>query len=827
MYTLIELQSKTFGALKKIGDDLNVLPKGDRRYRQSWIDAIVGVNPPLLQLLEVSPGVEVDQVQKPIIETVEVSPGVKVEPAQEAPLESKFGRIVYPRPFQEAIAQAAENTPGVEVDQVSEAIGPATEIHTDSGEFNGKTTEADGRTTETHRLRYTRTHLRYQQLDAASTFGGSGGVESTIAKHRESDLVLAAAGNDQRNWRQALRSRSNELATETSPGVESLPTKEAQKHKLLLCLKDGENTLWYDGKDFVLEKWSAKTYCKRGVATAKHQLRFHPTVKRVFQSWGNVLQVVENSLRVDPIEVLVQEPIAQAAEKSLDVDRTQKPVMEMVQASPGVDPDDELPECTNCFGDRYVEDEFGVVKFCQCDRTGHKKTQRAIVPVAKTSPGVEVDRVEEQIVPVKNFPGSRSKTSIAHQLLELFQSTAHIIEDSPGVKTEATVSESVIAPAARNRIEEGSDQNPILTGLVLSDRFLARYSPPQVEIVHFQSDADGQLSLLDFEVKSVNEPPEPDDYEGDMFAFQAAYDRWMLTSELHEIIHTKNSPGVTQAPEPTQNATTRLEIPRNESVDVRYVRSHPAQPDGNYSNTETVGQGNQEGDRVLEVAGNFQADRGRVIPHQPTQLSPHDNHIKPPGRGDGRVDLGLEIGMLVGRRRDRYHLGKILAIYKSRRGIWRAKIQPLNKSNFVYFDCAALLEQRLLYDYELKPGGFLSSGSTFDKTRGEKFEVYSRKVRSPKPTNWTAGELSSLSTFKLKQIARDIEIPSIPGTAGKRSLIRAILAEQAISQEKAAAQRERETGRAIVQKQKSGLTTRKKRASAPLGTQLSLLNVAV
>ena len=48
MYTLLELQAKTLAALKQIGDELNVLPVGDRRRRQSWIDALVNVNPPLL-----------------------------------------------------------------------------------------------------------------------------------------------------------------------------------------------------------------------------------------------------------------------------------------------------------------------------------------------------------------------------------------------------------------------------------------------------------------------------------------------------------------------------------------------------------------------------------------------------------------------------------------------------------------------------------------------------------------------------------------------------------------------------------------------------------
>ena len=127
MYTLLGLESKTFGELKKIGYELNVLPAGDRRYRQSWIDAIAGVNPPLLQLLEVSPGVEVDRVQKPIIETVETSPAAEAEQVQELPIESKFSRIVYPRPAQEVIAQVVKIPPGVKTEpKLSQsAIAPA------------------------------------------------------------------------------------------------------------------------------------------------------------------------------------------------------------------------------------------------------------------------------------------------------------------------------------------------------------------------------------------------------------------------------------------------------------------------------------------------------------------------------------------------------------------------------------------------------------------------------------------------------------------------------------------------------------------------------
>ena len=145
-----------------------------------------------------------------------------------------------------------------------------------------------------------------------------------------------------------------------------------------------------------------------------------------------------------------------------------------------------------------------------------------LLQLLEVSPGVEVEQAQDAIVPAtKNLPGSRSKASTAHQLLELFKSSAHSLEDSPGVKTQATA----IAPVAKNYLEEESDQNPILTGIPLSDRFVTRYTPPQPEIIHFQSDADGQLSLLDFEVESVEEPPDPDDFES-LNAFREAIALW-------------------------------------------------------------------------------------------------------------------------------------------------------------------------------------------------------------------------------------------------------------------------------------------------------------
>jgi hypothetical protein len=83
MYTLEQLQGKSLAELKEIASMLNVLPAADRRFRQSWIDAIAGVNPPLLQLLEVSPAASVEQFQEAIEPVAETSPSVGVDRVQD------------------------------------------------------------------------------------------------------------------------------------------------------------------------------------------------------------------------------------------------------------------------------------------------------------------------------------------------------------------------------------------------------------------------------------------------------------------------------------------------------------------------------------------------------------------------------------------------------------------------------------------------------------------------------------------------------------------------------------------------------------------------
>jgi hypothetical protein len=476
MYALEQLQQKTLAELKEIGWRLNVLPDGDRRRRQSWIDAITGINPPLLQLLETSPGVDFEPVQEPIMEAVETSPGVDVEPvqepimeaveispaasveqsqeaievqAQEPPLESKFGRIVYPRPTQSAI-EPAVTSPGVDV-AVPEAIALAVKTSSGKNEQAQEWVDPEPPSREDYEFR--------EQYD------------ETL-----------------KEWRTAKEIGSSK--TKNSPGVD-IDLIEAQLQEPLLESSPESCDCPSCGAQHALYTDSERDYLGRLSIRC-----LHCSYSR-FKNYPGA------------IRTLAQEAVLAKFDRTIYPQLVANPIVGTVETPPRVDLDDEVPECSNCFGDGYVEDEFGLVLFCQCNdpKLSYQKTQCAIAPVAK------------------NLPDSRGKTSIAHQLLELFKSSTHIIENAPGVKTEETVSESAIVPAAEKLPRSESDPNPILTGIPLSDRFVARYSPPQSEHIHFKSDTDGQLSLLDFEVELVNEPPDPDDFAS-IEEFQEALACW-------------------------------------------------------------------------------------------------------------------------------------------------------------------------------------------------------------------------------------------------------------------------------------------------------------
>jgi hypothetical protein len=434
MYSLEQLEQKNIKQLKEIGWQLNLLPEGDKRCRQNWINALVGINPPLLQLLEVSSAASVEQVQEPIMETVEAPSLAEVDP-------------VY-----ESLVSAVETSPGVEVDQAQELIAPAFET------FSGVEVEQVQEVTE----------------QATKT---SAGIETEYPRNTRRDCPRCM-------------------------GVQSL----------------------YQDRNCVMESWVIRClYCDyerfkdlRSEYLARvepiHGPDEYPWYKEavrqasVFQSrplykelvhycstWGPIAPPTEHCFRHCPapdVEI-AQELIVQAAENSLGVE---------------VEPLSEL------------NSKFGRIVYPRpTAKIESKMGQSAMIQGAENFPGVEVEPVTGPITQVtKKLPGSRSKASTPHQLLELFQSRAHIIEAFPGVKTEITVSEGAIGLPAKN---------PILTGITFSDRFLVCYSPPQPEIIHFQSDADGQLSLLNFEIESVDEPPDPDDFES-LDAFREALARW-------------------------------------------------------------------------------------------------------------------------------------------------------------------------------------------------------------------------------------------------------------------------------------------------------------
>ncbi|MEG4842814.1 hypothetical protein [Microcoleus sp. B9-D4] len=348
MYTLESLQQKNLKELKEIGWELNVVPEGDRRCRQNWIDAIAGVNPPLLQLLEVSPGVEVEPVseaievqrQEPLLESspsaVECPscgavhalystkdyldrpeirclhcdysrfknyPGAIQLEAQEPPIESKFGRIVYPKSTESPIAQNAETRPQLD-----------------------RTESADVHNRRPH---------------PAESVRDSSGAKAEALGNKEGDRVLALAGNSEASRGGVLPHQSIELAA---------------------TFNDEQPPNRGDGKG-----------------------RIEPKVS-------------QSAIGFVPENLLV---------------------------------------CAYCTEPEYASLRDETYRCYRCK----------------------------------------------------------------------------------------PDQNPILTGIVLSDRFLARYSPPQPEIVRFQADIDGQLRLLDFTVETNDEPPEPDDFPS-IDAFNEAIALW-------------------------------------------------------------------------------------------------------------------------------------------------------------------------------------------------------------------------------------------------------------------------------------------------------------
>ena len=476
MYTLEQLQQKNIKELKEIGLQLNVLPEGDKRCHQNWIDALVGVNLPLLQLLELSPAASVVEQVQPIIETVETPSAVEVEFVQEPLAESspgatdcpfcgaihalfttkdcldkpvirclhcaysrpknypgaiqslaqesfgsKFGRAFYPWPAQKPIAQAVENSPGVEVDPISEPIAPAVE------KFSGVE-----RVTEFNR----------------NNFSGFECVQ---------ELIENSSGVDVDRAQEPIA-----LAAKNSPGVKVEQVQEP----------------------------------------------IVPTTKTFAEKVSSSKKVKANSYLDCP---------------SCGIGRLRVKQSIYWETS-----------CTKC---GYFA-ESTLYPFTPAD-TGYKvgdwvklRIKPRLATNIRRGEVVCIDKVCDDYLRFVNpnlnpalVLWARRQFLHPHEVSPCESPVVKAAETSPGVKTEVTVSESAIVPAVKTSFDAESDRNPILTGIPLSDKFLARYSPPQPENIRFQSEADGQLSLLNFEVVTESEPPDPDDFET-LDAFREAIARW-------------------------------------------------------------------------------------------------------------------------------------------------------------------------------------------------------------------------------------------------------------------------------------------------------------
>ena len=413
MYTLEELRDKTFKELKALGYQLNALPDGDKRCRQNWIDAIAGVNPPLLALLEES-----------------------------APADSDSSGAI-----------EVQTSPG------------AIEVQTSPGA----------------------------------------------------------------------------IEVQASPGaIDSRPTQKPQKYRFFLCLKNEGNTLWYDGKDFVCERWSAKIYCTRGIGSAKYQLQSRPEVRRA----GNVLQVVE--IFPSGTETnLVQEELTESKFGRIAYPRAgSKSIAQLPKTSPGVEDIQGQNHAepngigTEQNGTHEIAIGSGIHQQClntaQPDggndgtQTQTPRSQKGdrVLETAGNGQAVErrpLPRESTELTALFNDDRPPNRGDNGRDRLEsepkLSQSAIELVaENLRSVDSQTLTAHQLLLEQLRSR--RTSEDFP-----TLSDSFLARYLPPQSEKIHYLPDSDGQLGLFDFDVEVADEPPDPDDFDC-MSAFWVAYDAW-------------------------------------------------------------------------------------------------------------------------------------------------------------------------------------------------------------------------------------------------------------------------------------------------------------
>ncbi len=435
MYTLEELQAKTFKELKAIGYQFDTLPVGDKRSRQNWIDAIGGVLPPLLQLLETFPGV--DRPRNRSIEEIDFAEYDELTFLDVLELCCNIDKQLADKSLKQLQHLRTKVLDLIAIDRPS------------ADNFSGN---------KTHRaswIREVRHQLTYllQNRSLVKAPRGLGRVEVLLWKGyiiEDFDALLLHVKffPQIKDAFVAIEVHHQQLIV---PAVEIFPAVEVESVAEAIEVQHQE---------LIEPKFGRIVYPRAArliAAAAEAAVENFPGVKVEQRQ-----EPIETFSGIEPIQELIevqrQEAIALAVENSPGV------TFDPVEFSKT-----HAAEIDNYFAS-FTDDRFP-------NRGDNGRGRLEIEPKLSQSAIAPAD---------KNPPGLSRKTSTAHQLLELLKSSARIlepIENSPGV--------------------------------TFSPRFLALYSPPRSENIHFKFDADGQLSLLDFEIESVDEPPEPDDFEVD------------------------------------------------------------------------------------------------------------------------------------------------------------------------------------------------------------------------------------------------------------------------------------------------------------------------
>jgi ribosomal protein L37AE/L43A len=402
-----------------------VFPEADRRCRQNWIDALVGVNSPLLQLLEVSPAASVEQAQERIAQVAK-TPGAKLAAQRQKSIELLQ---------QKNLAELEEIAWPVDVFPEGDPLCCQSWI------------DALVKNVNPFALQYL--CRRCEIMQEASPAGEIQRIEA----------IVQTAKN--------------------SPGVEVDPAQEPiDIQRIEAIVSVIENT--------------------PGVEVDSAQKPIEVQAQQ-------------------PIEVQAQELIAQVVETfpGVEVDRVQEPIAPTVKTSAAkVSSSKKVKassylDCPSCGSGRLRRVTRSIYWETSCTKCGYF-AQSILYPFTPAVTGYKVgdwvklrikprlatkirrgevvciDKVQDDYLRFVNpnlnpalVIWARREFLYPHEVFPCEPPVVKAAETSRGVKTEATVSESAIAPAVKTSFDAESDWNPILTGIPLSDKFLARYSPLQ------------------------------------------------------------------------------------------------------------------------------------------------------------------------------------------------------------------------------------------------------------------------------------------------------------------------------------------------------------